>query len=246
MLGALLAGVTPRATVCVRFADSAREGLRRCGFDGPAAVLEDLNRDLRAAYAEPPDKSGSARPTVTAYGQHLEVKFVPTREDAERLLAISVARVQPSLLNKRRQQAVSMPFSPEPRRRQRLSAHRGRPSQHSTSARHEEVAVAKVRDLFELGRFVLERQRARLVHLSVRCRVDDGVARGRQGGTGVGAERPGGRRATSGHRRAAVGRPDRGSDDLPLRWADGMDEKSSFSVRHRASVGSAASIRPAC
>ncbi len=231
---ALLAGVAARAPAWVRFADSAREGLRRCGFDGPAAVLEDLNRDLRAGYAEPPDKSGVPRPTVTAYGQHLEVKFVPTREDAERLLAVSVARVQPSLLNKRRQQAVSMPFL--------LSLGDGSAAaliEASFSAfdvsRQEEQAVAKVRELFDLGRFMLERQRARLVHLRVRCRVADGVdARHRRG-----RHRRGSATTVEGNVQLKVvnvrpwDAPDGGSDDLPLRWADAMDERSSFSVRGR-------------
>jgi hypothetical protein len=232
---ALLAGVAARAPAWVRFADSARDGLRRCGFDGPAAVLDDLNRDLRAVYAEPADKSGAPRPTVTAYGQHLEVKLVPTREDAERLLAVSVARVQPSLLNKRRQQAVSMPFL--------LSLGDGTAAPLIEAAfaafdatRQEQQAVAKVRELFDLGRFMLERQRGRLVHLRVRCRVADGANAGHGGGR---RRRRRSGRAIDGNVQLKVvdvrpwDDPDGGSDDLPLRWVEGMDEKSSFSVRGR-------------
>jgi serine/threonine-protein kinase len=196
--------------------------------------LEDLNRDLRATYAEPVDASGVPRPTITFYGQNLEVKFVPTREDAERLLAVFVSRVQPSLLNKRRQQAVSMPFL--------LSLGDGSAAALIEKAyaafdltRQEEQAVTKVHELFELGRFMLERQRNRLVHLRVRCRVAD-APNGRRRRGGRQRRRPS---TLEGNIQLKVtdvrpwDNPDGGSDDLLLRWADGVDEKTSFSVRVR-------------
>lgn len=101
-------------------------------------------------------------------------------------------------------------------------------------ARQEEHAVAKVRELFELGRFMLNRQRARLVHLRVRCRPADGVDPRRRGGR---QRRRGGTLEGNVQMKVIDVRPwedpDGGSDDLPLRWADAMDEKSSFSVRGR-------------
>lgn len=229
----LLAGVATRAPAWVRFSDSAREGFLRCGFDSPVGVLDDLNRDLRAVYGETPDKAGVIRPMVTAYGQHLEVRFVPTREDAERLLAVSVARVQPSLLSKRRQQAPSMPFM--------LALGNGSAAHFIEAtfavfdaSRQEEQAATKVRELFKVGRFMLDRQRARLVHLRVRCRIADGTdMRGRRRGN----RRQGSTLEGAIQLKVVDVRPwedpDGGSDELPLRWADGMDEKTSFSVRGR-------------
>ncbi len=238
VLGDLLAGAVPRTTAWVTFSNSARQSATRHGFDSEGAVLDDLNRNLRAVYTESPHpETGERRVAILCYGQNLEVKLVPLQEDPERLLAINVSRIQPALLNKRRQGAEALPFT--------LALGRGSAAPLIQAAfetfdvgRLEDDEVERVRKLFEVGRFVLERQRARLSHLRIRCRVDAGLPGGRR------RRRWGDRgresRALTGVVRLRVidvrpwDDPNGGSDDLPLRWADELEaDKSAFGLNSK-------------
>jgi serine/threonine protein kinase len=235
MLGDLLAGAVPRTTAWVTFANSARQSATRHGFDTEGAVLDDLNRDLRAVYTEAPHpETGEPRVALVCYGQNLEVRLVPLQEDAERLLAINVTRIQPALLNKRRQDAKALPFT--------LAVGRGSAAPLIQAAfetfdvrRQEEDDAERVRKLFEVGRFILDQQRSRLSHLRIRCRVDGGSSGGRR------RRRPRDRgreiRALTGVVRLRVieVRPwdiaNGGTDDLPLRWADELEtDRSAFGL----------------
>lgn len=230
----LLANTTPKSTVLVRLASSAMQRARELGFSSEMAVLADLSETLRAKYEESEDPtSGGTRASVICFGKNLEVRFVGRREAPDRLIAIGVQRPPQPILARRRQQALPVAVS--------LALGDG-----SSDALLEPVHEAFVRaglereerekkeELFAIGSFILEQQRKRLLHLRIRCRLNQ-------------APRGGGGRARGGGQRdeqrgviklriveVRPWDPDvPAADDLALRWASDLDGNATFRLSGR-------------
>lgn len=172
VLADMITTTTPRSTVLVRINSKAMQRARDLGFNSEALVLADLGDSLRAKYEDSEDPvDGGIRSSVVCFGRNLQVRFVSRREAPEQLMAVGVQRPPQPILARRRQQALPVAVT--------LAIGDG-PSDALLEPVHEAFVRAglegeerqKKEELFAIGSFILEQQRRRLVHLRVRCRLD--------------------------------------------------------------------------
>ncbi len=171
LLHGLLERTAERATVPVRLTTTAREGARKNGCTTDAAILADLNDSLRARYeASQNRRTGQDSFVVRCYGRGLWAQLVPDDTNPEQLIVVAIGRNPPNIHAHQRERALAVPYL--------MGAGAGSAAplvdflfaEYQEEVRREEEKRRK-ESLLEVARFVLARQRERLLRLRVRYRV---------------------------------------------------------------------------
>jgi len=168
-----------RKAVCVNFGPSAVKKAHACGCISKEAVLADLNEGLRVSYEPDKDKrTGADSFSLVCFGRGLSARFKPDARYAEHLFAVDVSRLEPSLHQRRKERALSVPFA--------LSLGPGSASELVQAAFEHFQVERRLLDerrrkesLLQVARFILERERERMLTLSIRYRALDASARTR-------------------------------------------------------------------
>ncbi len=174
LLHGLLERTAERATVPIRFTTAARDGARKNGCVTDAAILADMNDGLRARYESSQNRrTGEDSFTIRCYGRGLWAQLVPDDVNPEQLVVVAVGRNPPNIHAHQRERALAVPFN--------IGTGGGSAAplvdilfaEYQADLRREEEKRRKG-SLLEVARFILARQRERLLSLRVRYRaVDD-------------------------------------------------------------------------
>ncbi len=178
LLRELIDRTAERVAIAVRMTTTAREHARNNGCGTDAAILADLNDGLRARYEATKDKRTNKESfTVRCYGKGLWAQLVPDADNPEQLVVVGIGRNQPNIHAHQRERALAVPFNLAigPGSAEQLIALLF--SEYQADQRREDEKRRK-ESLLAVAKFILARQRDRLLKLRVRYRVmDDGKER---------------------------------------------------------------------
>jgi serine/threonine protein kinase len=169
----LLERTTERTTVSVSFGPTAVKKARECGCISQASILADLNDGLHVRYEPSKDlRTGGDSFKLKFYGRGLWAEFKPDDRNPEHLFAINVGRDQPNIHLRRKEGALPAPFT--------LSLGYGSAAQliqlayeHYQEERRLLDERRRKESLLEVARFILERQRERMLTLRIRYQCLD-------------------------------------------------------------------------
>jgi hypothetical protein len=171
LLHGLLERTAERATVPIRLTTAAREGARKNGCVTDAAILADMNDGLRARY-EPSQnrRTGEDSFTIRCYGRGLWAQMLPDDLNPEQLVVVALGRNPPNIHAHHRERAIAVPFN--------IGTGGGSAAplvdllfaEHQAELRRENEKRRK-ESLLEVARFILARQRQRVLKLRVLYRV---------------------------------------------------------------------------
>ncbi|UQA61383.1 serine/threonine-protein kinase [Polyangium aurulentum] len=174
VLSRLIERTTERVAVRVRFTASVRNKGRDSGCVSDSAMLADLNDGLRARYEPSRDRrTGEDSFVIRCYGKGLWALLKPADDAPEELVAVDLGRNQPALHARQRERAVLLPFS--------LTSGVGGSGaelinflyEESEKERRREDERRRKESLLEVARFVLTRQRERMLRLRVQYSIAD-------------------------------------------------------------------------
>ena len=151
---------------------NALKRARVAGIQSESALLEDLSQSLRAEYRAEKDQAGNESFVVRCYGKSAWALCRPDGNLDEGLVVVDAGRSPPSLHQKQRAQATAIPVV--------LISGPGSASAlyepaYAAYRRAEEKAagVASKNDLLRVARFILRRQRERLLAMKFKYQLLD-------------------------------------------------------------------------
>jgi serine/threonine protein kinase len=171
LLRVLLERTAERSTISIRLTTTARDRGRESGCSTDAALLADLNDGLRARYEQDKTpRTDTESFVIRCYGRGLWAQLVPDQANPERLVVVAVGRNPPNIHAHQRERALSVPFN--------LAV--GNDSagplvdflfKEYLAERQREDEKRRKESLLEVAKFILARQRERILNLCIRYRA---------------------------------------------------------------------------
>jgi len=177
-----------QTTVPLLVSGNALRRARTFGVESEARLLEDLSQALRADYRVEKDQAGNDSFVIRCYGKSVWALCRPDVNLRGGLVVVDAGRSPPILHQAHRAQAAAIPIAVEPGTGDAEALIAPAYAAHLQS-QEKAAAVASKNDLLRIARFVLRRQRERLLEMKFEYRLLDSTGQ---------ADRPQGVTATQG------------------------------------------------